>query len=93
MKKLFYVSLWVVLGLVLSIILHAIIEIIYLKWAENNNITVSWALNHSCALPLWLIIMLTIAGIVFGLWLGLIAWHKVYVEKTRGDKPKFFSQK
>jgi hypothetical protein len=92
MKKLFYVSLWVILGLILSFILHASIEIIYLKWAEKNNIAVDWILNHSCALPWWLVILLPSLGIIFGLWFGLIAYRKIYVEKVRGEKPKLFSK-
>lgn len=83
MKKIIYIILWVFFGLILSSIFHAIIEIIYLNWAQNNNMPIHWVLNGACALPLWLIILLLILGIVFGIWLGLIAWRKVYIEKLR----------
>lgn len=84
MKKIVYIALWIILGLILSSIFHAVIEIFYLKWAEANNIVVHWTLNGACALPLWLIILLPILSIIFGVWLGLTAWRKVYIEKVRG---------
>ena len=83
MKKVVYVILWIFLGLILSFIFHAAIEIFYLRWAEKNSVAISWVLNGACALPLWLIILLPILGIIFGLCLGLIAWQKIYVEKVR----------
>ena len=92
MKKILYIVLWVVLGLMLSFILHAIIEIAYLRWAEANNVIVKFVLGGSCALPLWLIILLPILGVIFGLWVGQIAWNKVYVEKILGNKVKLSSK-
>ncbi|MFA6493261.1 MAG: hypothetical protein WCV58_03940 [Patescibacteria group bacterium] len=90
MKKVSYIILWIFLGLILSFGLHAIIEVIYLGWAQKHNVIVSWALSGSCALPLWLIILLPVLGMIFGIYCGLKAWQKIYVEKVRGDKPKFF---
>lgn len=78
MKRIIYVILWIFLGLILSFIFHAIIEIFYLRWMEKNSLTVNWILNGACALPLWLIILLLILGIIFGLCIGLMAWQKIY---------------
>ena len=78
MKKIVYIILWIFLGLILSFIFHAVIEIIYLSWAKENNAPIHWVLNGACALPSWLIILLPVLGIIFGIWLGLIAWRKVY---------------
>jgi len=78
MKKIFYIILWIIFGLILSFILHALIEMIYLNWADKNNITVNWALNGDCALPLCLIILLPIIGIIFGLWGGLRLGKNIY---------------
>lgn len=91
MKKAIYIILFALLGLIFSFILHAIVEIIYLNWAERNDVIVSWTLNQSCTLPLWLIVLLPILGIVSGIWLGFLGWKKIYVEKIRGDNPKFLS--
>ncbi len=77
-KKIIYIILWSFLGLILSFIAHAIIEILYLNYALAHNLTVTWALGGACALPLWLIILLPVLGIIFGLYLGLLSWHKVY---------------
>ena len=78
MKKIIYIILWLLFGLIISFIFHAIIEMIYLNWALKNNIDVRWVLNGDCALPLWLIILLPILGIIFGLWCGFVAWRKIY---------------
>lgn len=83
MKKIVYLILWIILGLILSFIFHAVIEILYLSWADKNNIVVNWVLNGACALPLWLIILLPILFAILGLWLGLIAWRKIYIEHRR----------
>ncbi len=77
-KKIVYLILWIFLGFILSFIFHAIAEMIYLRWTEENNLVVNWVLNGACALPLWLIIILPILGIIFGLWCGLKAWKKIY---------------
>lgn len=82
MKRIFYLVLWIILGLILSFIFHAIIEIIYLNWAKKNDLAVNWVLNNTCALPLWLIFLLPIFGIIFGLWCGLISWQKIYKKSS-----------
>ncbi len=85
MKKLAYVVLAVILGIILSFIIHGIIEMIYLNWAEKNNILIKWAVvwgDKTCALPLWLIWLLPVIGIAFGLWLGFWGWKKIYQNKS-----------
>lgn len=80
MKKTIYIVSWVFLGLILSFIVHAKIEMQYLKWADTNNIIIQWSLGGNCALPLWLIILLPVLGIALGVWAGFFFWQKVYVE-------------
>ena len=92
MKKAIYIVLFVFLGFILSMILHSVVEIIYLNWADKNDVVVNWTLNQSCSLPMWLIVLLLVLGIVFGVWFGIIAWRKIYVQKVRGDNPRFFSR-
>ncbi len=81
MKKTIYITLSVFLGFILSFILHAIIEIIYINWAQKNNIVISMVNN--CALPLWLNIFLVVFGLAFGLWFGFFAWKKIYLNKIK----------
>jgi dolichol kinase len=80
MKKTIYIILAAFLGLILSFIAHAVIEIVYLSWAEEHARTVKWVTvwGGNCALPLWLIYLLPILGIIFGIILGFFWWKKVY---------------
>ncbi len=85
MKKLAYIVLAVILGIILSFITHGIIEMIYLNWAEKNNILIKWTTvwgDKVCALPSWLIWLLPTIGAIFGLWLGFWGWKKVYGDKS-----------
>ncbi|MEK7143065.1 MAG: hypothetical protein AAB785_02550 [Patescibacteria group bacterium] len=80
MKKFIYLSLATALGLILSFIAHAIIEILYLRWASSNQINIIWTNvgDGACALPPVLIYLLPILGAGFGLWLGFVWWKKIY---------------
>jgi len=81
MKKFIYIILWGFLGLILSFIVHAIIEIIYINWAEKNNLVLNSIQifgKYICFLPLWLIYLLPISGIAFGVFLGFFFFKKVY---------------
>lgn len=78
MKKVIYIILWVILGLILSFILHAVIELIYLKFADPEKLHWVTVFGGVCSLPLWLICLLPILGIIFGLWAGFFAWKKIY---------------
>lgn len=80
MKKTIYIILAAFLGLLLSFITHGVIEIIYLNWAEKNNVAVKWVTvwGGSCSLPIWLIYLLPILGIIFGIGLGFLWWKKIY---------------
>ncbi|MFH1597767.1 MAG: hypothetical protein ABIB97_01665 [Patescibacteria group bacterium] len=86
MKKTIYILLSTALGVLLSFILHAVIEVMFLNWAEANNLRPEWysLLGKSCALPLSLNIGLLVAGVVFGIWIGFKWWKVVYVERKRG---------
>lgn len=81
MKKTIYILLTAFLGLLLSFIAHGIIEMIYLSWAQKNNVPVKWVTvlgGGLCSLPIWLIYLLPILGIIFGVALGFYWWKKVY---------------
>jgi hypothetical protein len=79
MKKKFYVFLAVILGILLSIFVHSMLEMYYLKWAFQNNIRVTWV--GGCALPIYLNIGLLLVGAVGGYFLGQTWWRIVYIEK------------
>ncbi len=76
LKKVVYVLLAVFLGILLSFIIHGLIEMLYLKIAADRGIAVTW--TFSCALPAFLQIGLVLAGIIGGFFLGLYWWKKIY---------------
>lgn len=78
-KKAVYLLATTILGVLLSFIIHAFIEISYLSWAEKRGILVPFYGN--CALPPVLQIGLLLLGIMGGFFLGRFWWRKVYVEK------------
>lgn len=84
MKHTVYLALTVLLCLLLSLIAHAVIEILYLGTAVRNDNPVVWRYYlHSqfpCALPPILFYGLPIFGIVGGFLIGRIWWRWVYVE-------------
>lgn len=78
--KAIYILLTVILGIILSFIAHAVIEMVYLWWAKSAGVEICWTkiFGSSCALPWWLIISLPILGIILGLFLGFWWWGKIY---------------
>ncbi len=83
-KHTIYLIASTILGILLSFIAHAIIEISYINYALTRGIII---VNHGvfghayCALPAWLQIGLLLLGIIGGFWLGQFWWRKIYIEK------------
>ncbi len=86
LKKSVYLFASTILGVLLSFIAHALIEINYLRWAEKHNYAVTF--YGGCALPWALQIGLLLAGIVGGFLLGRWWWQKVYVERVWAKNKK-----
>ena len=61
-KKVIYVLVAVLAGILVSFIVHGIIEMLYLRIASDRGIAVIW--TGSCALPIYLQIGLFVAGAV-----------------------------
>jgi uncharacterized membrane protein YgaE (UPF0421/DUF939 family) len=85
-KKAIYLLASTILGLLLSFLVHALIEINYLKVAADQNIAV--AFSNGCALPSWLNISLWVLGALGGLFLGRFWWRKIYIEKVWAQNRK-----
>ena len=64
------------LGLVLSFIAHALIEMGYLRWADSQGLIVPF--YGGCALTSSLQIGLWVVGAVGGLLFGRWGWRNVY---------------
>lgn len=76
LKKAAYLLTAAILGILLSFIVHATIEIGYLTWAESQNLAVPF--YGGCALPYTLQIALFAFGAAGGLLLGRFWWRKIY---------------
>ena len=83
-KKIIYVTAATVLGLLLSFIIHAIAESLYLNWAIKNDAAITWhtVFNQGqCALPLLVVYGLPVLGALSGFLSGRLWWRLVYVDK------------
>lgn len=79
LKKIIYIFLTMVLGLILSFIFHALIEIIYINYLLGKGILPKpSAITSKCYLPSALQVFLIFAGLIGGYFLGQFWWKKVY---------------
>jgi hypothetical protein len=78
-KHAVYLAAAVVLGLLLSLFVHAGIEAGYLAWAGRAGREIVW--YGGCALPPVVRIGLLIMGAIGGLYLGRYWWRLVYIER------------
>ena len=69
-----------ILGILLSYLAHAVIEINYLNWLASRGEAVIF--YGGCALWPPLQIALWLAGAIGGFVLGRFWWRKVYVERV-----------
>ena len=82
--KLFYIIATTFLGILISFIMHGLIEMLYLKILSDQGRSVNWTSYFgvkSCALPIYLQIGLLLAGVIGGFYLGIYWWKKVYEKK------------
>lgn len=78
-KKFVYLTAATILGFLLSIILHALVEIVYLYWAGSQGWIVIFF--NGCALPPIFSYILLILGGIGGFFLGRFWWRLVYIER------------
>jgi hypothetical protein len=67
------------LGILLSLLVHVVIESQYLRWAMDQHKVIHW--YAGCALHPILQIGLLIVGVVGGYFLGKFWWRLVYIER------------
>jgi len=83
-KKTIYIISTMVLGLLLSFLTHAGIEIWYInRLLAAGSAPKASSLVHNCFLPASLQIFLLLAGLVAGYFLGQTWWRIIYVEHRR----------
>ena len=76
LKHVVYLATATFEGVILSFVAHALIEMSYLRWAENNGLIVPF--YGGCALTPPVQIGLWVVGAVGGFLLGRWGWRKVY---------------
>jgi hypothetical protein len=79
-KKTVYLLAATILGVLLSLMAHAIIEINYLSWAERHGVIISF--YGACALPPIAQSALWALGAVGGFCLGRFWWRIIYIERV-----------
>jgi hypothetical protein len=95
-KHIIYLIASTILGILLSLLAHALIENSYLDKAIKNGTDVVWysILGHGqCALPPVVQIGLLLVGAVGGFLIGRIWWRLVYIDRVwskdkKTNKPK-----
>jgi hypothetical protein len=80
LKKAVYFTASVILGLLLSFLIHAFAEINYLQWADRHGYAVNFF--GGCVFWPWFKISLLVLGAVGGFFLGRFWWRKIYIEKV-----------
>ena len=89
MKKYIYIFSWIILGTLLSFIVHAAAEMAYINYSLLRGIVLA---NHTafgygyCVLPIYIQITLLILGILSGLLCGRFFWRIIYIEKKYQSK-------
>ena len=80
LKKAVYLTASTILGILLSFIAHAVIEMKYLSLAEGQGRVVTF--YGGCALPPALQTGLLVLGAVGGFFLGRLWWRMVYIDRV-----------
>ncbi|MAF20800.1 MAG: hypothetical protein CMI55_03915 [Parcubacteria group bacterium] len=84
-KRFVYISLCVLLGIIVSIIIHALIEIPVLKFFVNNLTWPQWYVIHYIGS-----VILLALGVLAGYFIGKRWWRIVYIEKNY--KSRYFGK-
>ena len=79
-KKMAYLATSTILGIFLSFIAHAFIEMAYMRNILDQGKLVQF--YGGCALPPVVQISLFAIGVVGGFFLGRFWWRKVYIERV-----------
>lgn len=79
-----YVTAATVLGLLVSLLAHVLLEMQYLHRADMQGVSVTWTRFFGfglCALPPLIQYGLVVIGLAGGFFIGRVWWQFVYVER------------
>ena len=80
LKKIVYLAAWTFLGLLLSVIAHAVLEINYINFVIKQGQTVRF--YGGCALPPAIQVTIILIGLILGFLFGHYFWQKIYIERV-----------
>ena len=90
MKRIVYIICFTLLGVIVQLLIHAVIEILYinllLKDFQRYNLGLSW--DQWFTVHYIGTIVLLIAGILLGFWQGIYWWKILYENKRTKDQLK-----
>lgn len=80
MKRVFYISLFVLLGILVQFLVHAVVEIFYTNLLLTNYDVFGLGLPFSAWFTIHTIFsaILFIAGVAIGYWQGVYWWKRMY---------------
>lgn len=79
LKRIVYLISFIILGILLSLNIHTLVEIKYLSWASNRGQVVQF--YGGCALSPLLQVFIWLFGVVSGYFMGTFFWQKLYIER------------
>ncbi|MFA6553173.1 MAG: hypothetical protein WCT27_01995 [Patescibacteria group bacterium] len=83
-KHVIYLIASTLLGIFLSLIVHAISESLYLDWVTNSGRPITW--YGGCALHPAIQIGLLVLGAIGGYLIGRLWWRLVYIDRIWAKK-------
>lgn len=78
-KHVIYLIAATLMGIILALGAHAIIEQLYLNWSIINDQPIHW--YGDCSLHPTIQIGLIVLGAVGGFFIGRMWWHMVYIDR------------
>ncbi|MBU2544917.1 dolichyl-diphosphooligosaccharide--protein glycosyltransferase subunit 2 [Patescibacteria group bacterium] len=83
MKRIFYIISFSFLGLLLQILVHALIEILYigLLVGDYNKYALGFSWGQLVLIHHIGTVILVILGLLFGFWQGKYWWKRLYEDK------------
>lgn len=78
-KKVVYLILFAILGILFSILIYALIETSYLRWTIKKEVDVKF--YNSSAYIILTQSFIFLLGSVAGYFSGLYWWRKIYIER------------
>ena len=83
MKKIIYIICFTFLGFLLQILVHAGVEIFYIRmlWKDFEKYSLGLSWNQLILIHYIGSIVLVVIGILFGLWQGIYWWKRLYENK------------